>query len=96
MQLEAWPCVGTLTRYLPRLLYIAAAQTHTLLKAEVTPKRYAPWLSKAARWLSVVVLLDALTSTAKRLNLEFFCFLIKPGSRRGEMDSCCKKKRLGA
>ena len=30
---------------------------------------------KAARWLLVVVLLDALTGTAKRLDLDSFVFL---------------------
>ena len=36
------------------------------------PKRYAPWLAKAA---PVVVLLDALTCAAKRLNLDSFVLL---------------------
>ena len=63
------------------------------LKAEVTPKRYAPWLAKAA---PVVVLLDALNRYSKTSELRFFRFLIKPDSRRGEMDFCCEKKGLGA
>ena len=57
------------------------------------PKRYAPWLAKAT---SVVVLLDALTSTAKRLNLDSFIFLSNLTVEGGEIDSCCEKKRLGA
>ena len=77
-------------------IYIAPTRTRTSLKTEVMPKSYAPWLAKAARWLSVAGLLDTLAGTAKRLNIKFFRFLIKPDSRRGEMDSCCEKKRLGA
>ena len=58
----------TVTQY----IHVAQARTRTSLNAEVTPKRYAPWLAKAA---SVVVLLDALTGTAKRLNLDSFVLL---------------------